>query len=119
MLRPLKARMALYPGDSESNFESRGRVAEPSPSVEVRLTPGLRLHRQEGVLGLYRGFNASVVTFVPSSAIWCTLCSAIPHSDRTASGSLTCPESLPHTSNACCGTLGCISEGFPAELDCL
>lgn len=26
--------------------------------------------RTEGVLGLYRGFNASVMMFVPSSAIW-------------------------------------------------
>lgn len=35
---------------------------------------GLQLARQiineEGVAGLYRGFGASVVTFVPSSAIW-------------------------------------------------
>lgn len=26
--------------------------------------------RAEGVLGLYRGFGASIVTFVPSSALW-------------------------------------------------
>lgn len=26
--------------------------------------------RSEGVLGLYRGFGASIVTFVPSSALW-------------------------------------------------
>lgn len=26
--------------------------------------------RSEGVMGLYRGFGASIVTFVPSSALW-------------------------------------------------
>jgi solute carrier family 25 protein 44 len=29
-----------------------------------------RIIREEGVRGLYRGFGASVATFVPSSAIW-------------------------------------------------
>lgn len=29
-----------------------------------------RIVQQEGVLGLYRGFGASVATFVPSNAIW-------------------------------------------------
>mgnify|MGYP001080347409 len=35
---------------------------------------GLQVARQiiavEGVRGLYRGFGASVMTFVPNSAIW-------------------------------------------------
>ncbi len=26
--------------------------------------------RNEGALGLYRGFGASLLTFVPSSAVW-------------------------------------------------
>jgi len=31
----------------------------------------MQILRKEGFRGLYRGFGASIATFVPSSAIWC------------------------------------------------
>ena len=33
----------------------------------------LQILHKEGLRGLYRGFGASIATFVPSSAIWCGL----------------------------------------------
>ena len=42
----------------------------PSAPRAHLLDPAAVMNRTEGVLGLYRGFNASVMMFVPSSAIW-------------------------------------------------
>ena len=54
---------------------SSGRVG--AVAAAPQLPPGMsglamarHIVRSEGVLGLYRGFGASIVTFVPSSALW-------------------------------------------------
>lgn len=54
--------------------DPRRSLSSTSAAKTMPRVNGLQLARQivseEGVLGLYRGFGASVVTFVPSSAIW-------------------------------------------------
>ena len=54
---------------------SAGRAG--AMSAAPHLPPGMsglamarHIVHAEGVLGLYRGFGASIVTFVPSSALW-------------------------------------------------
>lgn len=54
---------------------SSGRAG--AMAAASQLPPGMsglamarHIVRAEGVLGLYRGFGASIVTFVPSSALW-------------------------------------------------
>ena len=42
----------------------------PPPPARSGLAMARSIVRAEGVLGLYRGFGASVATFVPSSAVW-------------------------------------------------
>ena len=42
----------------------------PPPPARSGIAMARSIIRAEGVLGLYRGFGASVATFVPSSAVW-------------------------------------------------
>eukprot|EP00798_Chlamydomonas_sp_ICE-L_P011466 gene11466-34180_t len=42
----------------------------PSPEVRSGLAIARLVIKEEGIRGLYRGFGASVATFVPSSALW-------------------------------------------------
>jgi solute carrier family 25 protein 44 len=60
-------------GGGPANGELPPKAAASAANPQLR-TSGLQLVRhiltQEGVRGLYRGFGASVATFVPSSAIW-------------------------------------------------
>jgi len=44
--------------------------AQPAAASASGLAMARHIVRSEGVLGLYRGFGASIVTFVPSSALW-------------------------------------------------
>lgn len=63
---------------STSSSHSKPQLNHARSVTTAALTPGrqngLALARQivqqEGIRGLYRGFGASVATFVPSSAIW-------------------------------------------------
>ena len=54
-------------------MKAEGGAATAQAVIKQRQN-GLQLARQivtqEGVRGLYRGFGASIATFVPSSAIW-------------------------------------------------
>ena len=61
---------ALHPR-SEASTTVTGEHGLPEFILVLTRLSVLQPDRTEGVLGLYRGFNASVVTFVPSSAIWC------------------------------------------------
>ena len=57
----------------------------------------VQILQKEGVRGLYRGFGASIATFVPSSAIWCA--NIAEHSlqhNRVESNSNACDTNKVH-----------------------
>jgi solute carrier family 25 protein 44 len=60
---------------SHAQASASGASAPAAATAAARRMNGLRMVqlilRQEGVLGLYRGFGASLATYVPSSALWC------------------------------------------------
>lgn len=61
---------------STSNKSTKGTIPAPSGTRASSTTNingftlAQKIIREEGIRGLYRGFGASVATFVPSSAIW-------------------------------------------------
>lgn len=55
-------------------YKTGVKDAVPASQVQRQRQTGIQLAMQivqkEGLKGLYRGFGASIATFVPSSAIW-------------------------------------------------
>jgi solute carrier family 25 protein 44 len=60
---------------AHAQASASGASAPAAAAAAVQRMNGLQMVRlivrQEGVLGLYRGFGASLATYVPSSALWC------------------------------------------------
>lgn len=69
---------SISSSSNSSTSHSKPQLNQARSVTTAALTPGRQngialarlIIQQEGVRGLYRGFGASVATFVPSSAIW-------------------------------------------------
>lgn len=65
------ARGQPLPASPAWSMLAKARQSSVIPAVDMGgLAVARAVIREEGLLGLYRGFGASLMTFVPSSAIW-------------------------------------------------